>query len=202
MANMEALWDSNENTRVYRAASGETIQMKKVGRKKEHQDISVSKEGMTIANELIPLEEISDVTSRILISIHALYFVEISLISGESFLIYHIKDEGSLSERPQNLESYLLLVALSEARNVKPPPFENPKTSGAWIIRLVLFWFGITIVGIVFRTPELFSIAAIPVIFSGAFLISDGVKFRDNEGGRVLLWTGIVVIILGFFLYI
>ncbi|MFX0211165.1 MAG: hypothetical protein ACFFDT_34615 [Candidatus Hodarchaeota archaeon] len=202
MADTEALWASNENTRVYRAAAGEIIKMKQVGRKKEHLDISVSKDGMTIADELIPLEEISDVTSQIFIAIHALYFVKISLMSGESVLVYHMKHEGSLSEKPQNLETYLLLVALSEAKNVKPPRFENPKTSGAWIIRLVLFWFGFTLVGIILRTPALFSLGAIPVIFSGVLLLSDGVKYRSYEGGRVLVWTGIVVLLLGFFLYI
>lgn len=202
MADRDVLWASNENTRVYRADAGEAIQMKRVGRKKEHLDISVSKDGMTIADALIPLEEIRAVTSRILISIHALYFVEISLMSGETILVYHMKDEGSLSEKPQNLPSYLLLATLCEAKNEKPPRFENPKTSGAWVIRLILFWLGFTLVGIIFRTPALFSLAALPVIFSGALLLSDGARYRYYEGGRVLLWTGIVVLILGFFLYI
>jgi hypothetical protein len=87
MTDREVLWASNENTRVYRAAAGEAIQMKHVGRKKEHLDISVSKDGMSIADELIPLEAIRDITSRILIAIHALYFVEISLMSGETILV-------------------------------------------------------------------------------------------------------------------
>jgi len=202
MSDIKVLWASNEGTMVYRAPTGETILMQQVGRQKKKTDITVSKAGMTIAEELIPLEEISKVTSRIIISFYAVYFVEILLKNGERILVYHIRDEGTLSEFPLNLDTYLLLVALCEVQGIAPPPFENPQTHGKWAIRLILFWIGFVIVALVSRSLYLLSLAAIPLFFAGYLLLNDGIKYRNYEGGRNLARGGAVLAILSIVFFI
>jgi len=202
MSDKEALWVSNEGTRVYRVSAGETIQMKRVGRWKKPMDMTVTGDGMIVAEEFIPLEEISDATSRIVISFYAVYFVEILLKSGERILVYHIQKEGTMSEIPQNLDTYLFLVALCEMRNVDPPPFENPQTRGKWTIRLILFWAGIIIVGIVTRGFYLIALASIPLFLAGYIILNDGLKYRTYEGGKNLAWGGLALSLLAIFLYI
>lgn len=212
MNDEKTLWRSNESTRLFfskKPGKGFRYLKEIMVESIQPKQLTVNTAKIQVNDNVYRLEEIKNIFPRVLLLLTPMYFIDILLKSGDHLIIHHDYPSKFMEgvKEGNNEKSFQLLVAISQAKNEMPPPFDCPKSMMKTYFLLLLFgisWFIFYIVmpAIVNYLVIIGGLMSIISVLIGSSFINFGYKNRSYEGGNIVIGAGVFLTLIGPIIFV